>query len=165
MAWSGNIPLMSFQRPLTMHGKTLEMHPGVQDEFFHICAEMGIDTDCCNCCGFLGCLRAGGRHQKFGWAMGEIGDVLGPCQRQKPFPWASPCGTCATRVLVGTAALSGSTDQPEAPGSDSWRGRAGLGTALGLCWLCPEEMARGECRCHVHAERQRTKAAPGKFAR
>lgn len=45
-------------------------------------------------------------------------------------------------------------------------GEAGPGWGRqGLCWLCPEEMARGECRCHVHAERQRTKAAPGKFAR
>lgn len=43
-------------------------------------------------------------------------------------------------------------------GAVLWGGRAGLGAVQGLRWPCPEEMARGECRCHVHTERQRHKS-------
>lgn len=92
-----------------------------------------MDINCCNCCDFLGSPRAGkGKQQKFGWGMGETGDVLGPCQGQKLFHWASPCGTCAIRVPVGTAALFGAWISPWLQAVTLERpGRAGDGLGTG----------------------------------
>lgn len=120
----------------------------------------------------------GGKRQKLGSGVGEIGDVPGPCRQdgqrvQKPFPWTIPpaAGTVASAPHVSSSALPawvwqhgwGEQDQPRCPehqglgwGPAQGHGAARVGRAV-ASWLCPEEMALGECRCHADAERRADK--------
>lgn len=80
-----------------------------------------------------------------------------------PAPWH----LCPPRLQLPGSTAPAQT--PIASGGGSRRGWAGLGSAQGhreawgsraavgtspRSWLCPEEMALGERRCHAHAERR-----------
>lgn len=136
----------------------------------------------------------GGKCQKLGSGVGEIGDVPGPCrqdgqQGQKPFPWTIPpaAGTVASAPHVSSSTLPawewqhrwGEQDQPRCPEHQEVtpeEAGAGMGTGTGTRsstgWPC-RRLSLGSVRrkwlwANAVAMRtlkdERTKAAPGKFA-
>ena len=89
-------------------------------------------------------VHRGGNAESLGWGVGESGDVPGPCCRdgqwgQKPFSRTIPCAVASVPPVSAPSAWArrhrlGAQDQPKLPvasGSDSWGGRAGLGTGAG----------------------------------